>query len=298
MRVKLQRLALASLLSVPVIVGLGAPVSAGPVPDPEPQIDVTTGCEGDKFFITIVIENAGNSNFSAHIKPSGESWNIDVTGNVAVFNKKQSHNSWEQITDFGRPSVAPGKRSIAAGASYDVIVVADGGGNDAPPLPSTFDVTLPSSPCEATQDPDPIVNVSAVCSGPNSPGISVTWDNQDGSPGSGPKYDLYISADGEPVEFGPDDQKANNQSDLDQTFDTGRGTFQVVVRGNGKSTSVFNDFVNVSCRRTSGGRPSTPTTPLLPTTGSDSSTSLLILAPAMMALGGGLVLARRRMVKA
>lgn len=38
--------------------------------------------------------------------------------------------------------------------------------------------------------------------------------------------------------------------------------------------------------------------PPIPKTGSDSTASLLILAPAMMALGGGLVLARRRMVKA
>lgn len=283
---------MASLLSIPVVAGLGNPVSAGV----GAQFDVTTGCSGDKFYITIVIENAGNSSFSTHIKPTGESWNVDVTGNVAVFNKKQSHNSWEEIVKFGRQNVAPGQRSIAAGASYDVIIVADGGGHDAAPLHSVT-VSVPESECSATEDPDPTVSVSAVCSGPNSPGISVAWDNQDDGPGSGPKFDLYISQDGEPADLGSDKVR-NNQSDLDETFDTGRGTFQVIVKGNGKSSSVYNDFVNVSCRRSSGGRSSSPTTPLLPTTGSDSSTSLLILAPAMIALGGGLVLARRRMVEA
>gem|GEM_PF-5932721 len=282
---------MASLLSVPVIAALGGPVSAGVAP----EFAVTTGCEGDKFYITIVIESAANSSFSTHIKPEGDAWNSDVTGNVAVFNKKQSHKSWEQITNFGRPSVSPGVTAIAAGASYDVIIVADGGGNDATPLYSDT-VDVPPSECSATEDPEPAVSVSAVCSGPNSPGISVSWDNQDENPGSGPKFDLYISQDGETADLGSD-RVINNESDLDETFDTGRGTFQVIVKGNGKSSSVFNDFVTVSCRRSSG-RSSTPTTPLLPTTGSDSSSSLLVLAPAMIALGGGLVLARRRMVKA
>lgn len=142
------------------------------------------------------------------------------------------------------------------------------------------------------------------CADRSDPVVTVELPPKEGEPWN---YMVYIY-DAEEFDIGnfdysdPDDpleflDDAEGESGTSVQLNPGsQGDFVVVlVRDNGNQVSYYE--VNVSCPRKKP-RSSTVTTPPLPSTGSDSSTSLLILAPAMIALGGGLVLARRRMVKA
>jgi LPXTG-motif cell wall-anchored protein len=143
-----------------------------------------------------------------------------------------------------------------------------------------------------TVDCDGIQTIS--CANRSNPVITVT------TPENGSSYDAYLYEGDVTIDFSDlPDGFVDSALGIDDGTSVdllpgGNGIFTVALDGNGGNDSSFT--VDVDCPRKK--RSTTPTTaPVLPSTGSDSNT-LLVIAPMMVLLGGALIVARRRLVNA
>lgn len=233
-------------------------------PDPEDSFSAVPACEGGVPGITVTVPD---------VKPgNGPRNDIFVDGTEV-----------ESAVADGTPVFIP----LSAG-TYDVSVEVTG-----TPIGTTQEVTVSAYVCVG--DPEDGV-VSEVCSGEYSPGLNINIPDE--KSGNGPKYTLYISPDGEDVDTDTDEADSNFGDGYDVSYNTGEGTFHIMVVGPADD-ELYNDYFTVDCSNGGGGNDGwtinldflKPRT--LPTTGSNTN-SLLMVAPLMVMLGAGLILARRR----
>jgi len=234
------------------------------VPDPEDAFSAVPACEDGVSGITVTVPD---------VKPGNGPRNEIYVDGVQV---------GSAVAD-GSPTfieLIPG--------TYDISVEVTG-----TPIGTTQEITVSAYICLG--EPEDGV-ISEVCSGEDSPGLNINIPDE--KSGNGPKYTLYISPDGEDVDYDTDEADSNFGDGYDATFNTGEGEFHIIVVGPADDV-LYNDYFTVDCSNGGGGddgwtidigllKPMT-----LPTTGSDTDT-LLMIAPLMVVLGAGLILARRR----
>jgi LPXTG-motif cell wall-anchored protein len=240
------------------------PVTVDCEADPEDAFSAVASCEAGVPGITVTVPD---------VKPGNGPRNDIYVDSILT----------ETAVADGTPVFIP----LSAG-SYDILVKV--GSTD---VGTTQEITVSAYICIGEPEDG---TINEICSGDMAPGLNINIP--DVKPGNGPKYTLYISADGEDVDYNNDESDSNFGDGYDVDYATGEGTFHIIVVGPADD-ELYNDYFTVDCSNGGGGnggwtinlnllKPA-----IIPTTGSDTDT-LLVLAPIMVLLGAGMILARRR----